>query len=405
MTKRTLPVAALACALTALSGASGSTTKPFAPIPTAGAKTLAAPADPDHFTFIVAGDNRSTGHGYPMPPAFTEVCREIGWVRPDFTFWTGDVIQGYGDSPAEANAEYDAFLAGAALTGGPVFNAPGNHEYSLDAALLPVYQKRLGSLYGSFDYGHSHFIALDTTPVGADGTVKGGTIDDDQMAWLQGDLAANRGARNIFVFMHHYVFGPPDPDVPDLATGFVSLEARDRLHAAFVKGGVRAVFCSHNHIYWHQAKDGIDYFISGGAGAPLDASPENGGYLHWVSVAVDGAKITTQIEQPWHLEVNYPDGEAAHGPSSRVWVANTNNEDILARHIVLHVAAPPAGRALVVTAGVAYKNKSKPGAARILSQTADGKGGTEVVVEAALKPHRTTEISLTPAAPGAVANP
>ena len=398
-------LAALCAATVACAGASASTTKPFAPIPTPSAVTLAAPADPDHFMFIVAGDNRSTGHGYPMPPAFAEICREIGWVHPDFTFWTGDVIEGYGDTVAEANAEYDTFLGGAALTGGPVFNAPGNHEYSLDAALLPVYEKRLGSLYGSFDYGHSHFIALDTSPVGADGTIKGGTIDDVQMAWLQRDLEANRGAKNIFVFMHHFVFGPPDPDTPDSDTGFVSAAVRDRLHAVMVKYGVRAVFCSHNHLYWHQVKDGVDYFISGGAGAPLDASPEKGGYLHWVAVSVDGGKITTQIEQPWHLEVDYPDGEAAHGPTNRVWVANTNNEDILVRHIVLHVAVPPAGRALALTAGVAYKNKTKPGVARIVSQTPDGKGGEEVVVEGDLKPHRTTEISLSPAPVKTVANP
>ena len=307
MIKRTFPAAFALAAFTA-APVTASAIKPFAPIPTAGAKTLTSPADPDRFTFIVAGDNRSTGHGYPMPPAFEEICREIGWIHPDFTFWTGDVIEGYGDSVAEANAEYDTFLQGAALTGGPVFNAPGNHEYSLDAALLPVYEQRLGSLYGSFDYGHSHFIALDTSPAGADGTIKGGTIDDAQWAWLQGDLAANRGARNIFVFMHHFVFGPPDPDTPDLDTGFVSTESRDRLHALLVKNKVRAVFCSHNHIYWHAVKDGVAYFISGGAGAPLDASPEKGGYLHYLSVRVDGGGITTQIEQPWHLEVDYPDG-------------------------------------------------------------------------------------------------
>jgi len=400
MTKQTLLPSALALLFFCGAGASASTTKPFAPVPTAAAGALAAPADPDHFTFIVAGDNRSTGHGYPMPPAFEEICREIGWIHPDFTFWTGDVIEGYGDTVAEANAEYDTFLQGAAQTGGPLFNAPGNHEFSLDAALLPVYRKRMGgSLYGSFDYGHSHFIALDTTPAAADGTLKGGTIDDAQMAWLQQDLAANKSAKNCFVFMHHYVFGPPDPDTPDTDTGFVSTDVRDRLHAVLVKGGVRAVFCSHNHIYWHQVKDGVDYFISGGAGAPLDASPEKGGYLHFVSVQVDGNKITTQIEQPWHLEVDYPDGEAAHGASGRVWVANTNNEEVLARHIVLRVTASPPGRALVVTAGVAYKNKSKPGVARIVSSSPDGKGGVEVVVEAALKPHRTTEISVSPAAP------
>ena len=110
MTKQILCAAVFGTLLT--SPVAASTTKPFAPIPTPGAATLSAPAEPDHFTFIVAGDNRSTGHGYPMPPAFDEICREIGWIHPDFTFWTGDVIEGYGDTPAEANAEYDTFLRG-----------------------------------------------------------------------------------------------------------------------------------------------------------------------------------------------------------------------------------------------------------------------------------------------------
>lgn len=80
-------------------------------------------------------------------------------------------------------------------------------------------------------------------------------------------------------------------------------------------------------------------------------------------------------------------------------LCGAGNEDVLTRHIVLHVAAPPPGRALVVTAGVAYKNKARPGAARVVSHAPDGRGGEEVVVEAALKPHRTTEISVSPAAP------
>ena len=75
------------------------------------------------------------------------------------------------------------------------------------------------------------------------------------------------------------------------------------------------------------------------------------------------------------------------------------------RHIVLHVTALPAGRALVLTVGVADKNNAKPGVARIVSQTPDGRGGEKVAVEAALKPHRPTEISLSPAAAKTVANP
>src|SRR3984957_745016 len=102
-------IPALICAAAMASSADASTTKPLPPLPTPYTQ-VAAPADPDHFSFVVTGDNRSTGHGYPMPPCFEEICQEIGFVHPPFVLWTGDDISGYGDSVAEANAEYDTFL-------------------------------------------------------------------------------------------------------------------------------------------------------------------------------------------------------------------------------------------------------------------------------------------------------
>ena len=380
--------------------AAASTTQPLTPAPTP-FTALAAPADPDHFTFVVGGDNRSTGHGFPMPPVWATICREIGYVRPAFVLTTGDAIEGYGDTVAEANAEYDVFLRDVGLTGVPVFCAPGNHEFSLDKALLPVYEKRIGKLYGSFDYGNSHFVCVNSNAVQPDGTIQGGVIDDAQMAWLQSDLAANKGAKNVFVFLHHFVFGPPDADTPDVDTGFVDVKGRDAFHALMVKYGVRAVFCGHNHIFWHQPKDGVDYFISGGGGAPLDASPQDGGYLHYVVFTVDGSKFSTQVLQPEHLEVAYPDGEnVPAGRAQRVWATNTNDMTVTMNHILLHVTAPPAGQALTVTSTLAYKKKNKPGVAQIVSQSPGAAPGTlDVIVQATLPKARTAEILVAPAAP------
>ncbi len=383
----------LAAGLTA--PALASTTELLAPAPTASA-AVSAPADPDHFLFIVGGDNRSTGHGYPMPPVWATICREIGFIHPAFVLTTGDAIEGYGDTPAEANAEYDVFLQDVSLCGVPVYCAPGNHEFSLDSALLPVYEKRIGKLYGSFDFGHSHFIALNSNPVGADGTIKSGSMDDAEFAWLQGDLEANKNAANTFVFLHHYLFGPPDPDTPDVRTGFVDLAARDRLHALMVKYKVRAVFCGHNHIYYHTVQDGVDYYISGGGGAPLDADPEHGGYLHYVTVQVDGAKIAPTVLQPEHLEVAYPDGGKI-GSSQRVWATNTNFSPVTANHITFHVTAPPTGQVLSVSSVLAYKKKNRPGTASIISQSPGTRPGTvDVVVSALLPKARTAEITVGP---------
>src|SRR5437764_13104393 len=112
---------------------------------------LAAPADPARFRFAVGGDNRTTGHGDPMPPALREICTEIGLIRPDFVVWTGDTIHGYDDTPGEAAAEYRAFRQSAALCRTPFFNIPGNHELGGgdSAALERVYQERMGPLFGS----------------------------------------------------------------------------------------------------------------------------------------------------------------------------------------------------------------------------------------------------------------
>lgn len=397
--------AALAVLLAALltPPVDASSTEPLAPAPTPSA-AMTAPTDPDHFEFVVGGDNRSTGHGYPMPPVWATICREIGYLHPAFVLTTGDAVEGYGDTPAEADAEYDVFLKDVALTGVPVYCVPGNHEFSLDPLLLPVYLKRIGKLYGSFDYGHSHFVAVNSVPVGQDGTIQSGTINDAEFAWLQSDLEANKGAANTFVFLHHYVFGPPDPDTPTTdtqtgGTGFVDLAARDRFHALMVKYGVRAVFCGHNHIYWHKVIGGVDYFISGGGGAPLDATPENGGYLHYVLAQVDGKVLTTQVLQPGHLEVAYPEGAAQIGPSQRAWATNTNFEEVTARQIVFHVQSPPPGQILTVTASLAYKKKNKPGSAQIVSQSPGVRPGTvDVVVSATLPKARTAEITVAPAA-------
>ena len=369
--------------------------KPIAPIATAYSK-LSAPADPDKFEFVVTGDNRSTGHGYPMPPAFAEICREIGIVHPAFTLWTGDCIEGYGDTVAEANAEYDVFLKGLDLTNSPVFNAPGNHEFSLDKALLPVYLKRIGVLYGSFDYGNSHFIALNSNAVGADGTITGGKIDDEQAAWLEADLKANATARNIFVFMHHYIFGPVDPDDPKLPTGMISLDEQAKLHSLFVKYGVRAVYCGHNHIYHHETQDSVDYYISGGTGAPLDATPEQGGYLHFLVVHVDGAKVTNQILQPWRLDLAYQSGsplDEKAASTGSAWLTNENHEE-LSLTVPFRVKAGTG--ALAASARIAYKGKTKDVPATIVSSTPGPSGAQTVLVSVPVKAARTVEVSLAP---------
>ncbi|MGO8671852.1 MAG: metallophosphoesterase family protein [Capsulimonadaceae bacterium] len=369
---------------------------PFTPVPTP-YTVVAAPTDADHFTFAVAGDNRSTGHGYPMPAPFDEICLEIGIVRPPFVLWTGDCIEGYDDTADDANAEYDAFVKGLILTGVPVYNCPGNHEFSLNKdLLLPIYEARVGPLFGSFDYGNSHFIALNTNAINADGTVTAGDLDDAEWAWLADDLKAHASAKNTFVFMHHYMYGPPDPDKPSHETGWNDTASRDRLHKLLAKYHVRAVFCGHDHIYYHEQRDKVDYYISGGAGSPLDAPPDKGGFLHYLLVHVNGDKISVDILQPWRLELTYPRGDANGATTETAWLVNENNFPLTASGVAFHLKPPTPGQKVTVSASTTYKSGKAPkAAATILSTTPSADGSTvTVLVQAVAKNARTTVITV-----------
>jgi hypothetical protein len=372
--------------------ARASSTASIVPVPTT-TSTLSQPSDPNNFTFICTGDNRPPANGDPIMPICTEICHEIGLIHPDFVFWTGDTIYGYKDSADEANAEYDAFLSTLDICDVPVFNAVGNHEITDDPALTPIYVKRMGALYGSMDYGNSHFISLNTDPI-VDGKVVEGTIDPSQLAWLQSDLEANKSAANIFVFMHHYVFGPPDPDLvngPD--TGFASTADRDVLHKIFVKYGVRAVFCGHEHIYWHANHDGVDYYISGNAGAPLDAVPEGGGYFGYMLVTVNGSTITTVERSANTLYSRTMSGDDGVSSTAVVAIDAPDHAKITTNGIEVLL---PAGKSYSVTASATYKGKVKVVDASVLGSSPSSTPGVAAVrIGATLPGSRTTVFTVT----------
>lgn len=297
---------------------------------------LAPLPDGADLLFVVGGDNRPTGRNAPLPRVTNQIFSEIGMIRPDFIVWSGDVVYGYGDTPAELSREYDRFAKASALARAPLFDAPGNHEIHHrdgepcdDRASEAEFIRRFGALYGSFDAGGAHFIQLDTAQVCSEDR-----LDPAQRAWLEADLDAHRSARAIFVFTHTEFFSSATID-PDAAKGHPEIQDRDGLIALFRKYPVRAVFSGHEHVYWREAHDGIDYFIAGGAGAPLYASPDRGGFSHYVVVRLSGDALTCDVVEPGHLYVET--GPDLHGTAT-TWIVNGNDADIPLRGA--EIAAP-----------------------------------------------------------------
>src|SRR5450759_901467 len=279
-------------------------------------------ADGADLLFAVGGDNRPTGKRAPTPRVLSTIFSEVGLIRPDLVLWTGDAVYGYGDTAAELSAEYDRFEHAWRASGVALYDVPGNHEIHRrdkdpcgDRRSEEEFERRFGALYGSFDAGDVHFIALDTEV-----NCREDSIDGQQRAWLEADLEAHRDARAIFVFSHTEFFSSPLIE-PKAGQDHPPLEDRDGLHGLFRRYPVRAVFSGHEHLYWHEAHDGIGYFVAGGGGAPFYASPDRGGFAHYLLVRVSGKEVAYTLIEPGKLFFE----KAADG---RWWVVNGNDQDI-----------------------------------------------------------------------------
>ena len=312
----------------------GSTDRPIQSVVANAPPAIATGSD---LLFVVGGDNRPTAKGAPLPRVLGTIFSEIGLIRPDFVLWTGDTVYGYCDSRPELEAEYQAFLTVAAPGGVPLFNAPGNHEIHAGQTCPPaptelcgpvcseqLFRSRFGNLYGSFDYAGAHFIALDTEVPGPEDAISGPQLD-----WLKRDLESNKGARATFVFSHTEFYSSPRIDPPS-AQSHPAVATRAKLHDLSRRYPVKAVFSGHEHLYWREPAeqhDGIDYFVAGGAGAPLYAPPDRGGVSHYVVVRLSGSSVTYDVIEPGRLYVEPAVESAPEGLQASFWIVNSNDPE------------------------------------------------------------------------------
>jgi 3',5'-cyclic AMP phosphodiesterase CpdA len=284
---------------------------------------------------VVGGDNRPTASGAPPPRVLATILEETALVHPDVVLWSGDTIYGYCEGRGEMEREYRRFLGLVEKAGVPLFNAPGNHEIrgnqSCPAASAPkdacdgacaerLFASHFGDVYGSFDLSDVHFVALDTEVPGEEGR-----IGDRQLEWLRGDLERSKDKRAILVFSHAEFFSSPLID-PSATKGHEAIANRDDLHQLFKRYPVKAVFSGHEHLFWSEKPedhDGIAYFVAGGAGAPLYASPDRGGFSHYLVVRVSGDKVQVDVVEPGRLFIEK--GEAKRRGEARFWIVNGND--------------------------------------------------------------------------------
>ena len=226
------------------------------PVPVAGLApaTLTLPNSPTSVKFAVIGDG---GRGNQ---AQRDVAEQMVRFHERFAFpfviMLGDNLY---EGPATAEdyrtkfeEPYKALLD----EGVEFFAALGNHDDRQEVNYEHFNMK--GRRYYRFA-PPGNLVARLTTPVqffALDSTY----LDRDQLSWLDTELAASPADWKI-VFLHHPIYTSGRYRTSSFAT-------RATLESTFRQRHVSAVFSGHEHIYQRSTlQNGIQYFVSGGAGS------------------------------------------------------------------------------------------------------------------------------------------
>jgi 3',5'-cyclic AMP phosphodiesterase CpdA len=245
----------------------------------------AASGPADTFRFTILGDRTGTA----VPEIYDRVWSEISLLHPDFVINVGDSIQGGDD--ARAAAEWAAVRSvWDRHRHPPLYLVPGNHDIWSQASEAAFTAASGRKPFYSFDYGPAHFTVLDNS--------RNETLSDDQMKFLESDLAANVARHPKFVFFHRCFW-----------VALLKLESGDfPLHRAARRYGVDYVVSGHGHQFLRMARDGIAYTEVGSSGASLEGAlargegfPQGRFYHHvWVTVTGPSARFTVkEIGEPY----------------------------------------------------------------------------------------------------------
>ena len=198
--------------------------------------------------FIVFGDSKGSNH-------FPGVLKRADTLKPQFCITTADLVNTGGGKKGKKDYKKLDEQGGWFLRKYPMWPTVGNHEEKGGDDSIKNFTNFFGmasDMY-SFEYGNARFIALPWPKI---------KDDPKKLSWLEEELKKANG-KHIFIYKHrpHYTVGKKSyDDVDGKETPTTRL---------YDKYNVTAVFSGHNHIYYRTKRNGTNYIISAGAGAPI----------------------------------------------------------------------------------------------------------------------------------------
>ncbi|ASJ03660.1 phosphoesterase [Thermococcus profundus] len=227
----------------------------------------------ENYRILAFGDHRPGG-GTKPPAVFLKIRDRMNSDEGIFIIDGGDLVYtGELDEWVDLMKEWK--------WNRPIFVAPGNHEYNGEG--INIFHMLFGPDNYAFSLGNYRYIILNDVE-------ENYGLSEKTFQWLEDQmkLAVSKGQRPV-VILH----APPIDPRPN---GHHAMNPKDgqKLLSLMKEYNAFGIF-SHIHIYWYGEEDGVQMLITGGGGAPLYASEDQGGFYHYVRLDM-GANGTISVE-------------------------------------------------------------------------------------------------------------
>lgn len=228
--------------------------------------------DSSLFRFAVVSDNA----GGPRQGIFREAMAKLDLLQPEFVITTGDLIEGYENTPEQLKIQWDRLMGELGQLKMRFYFVPGNHDGGRPL-WLETYKARFGTPYYHFVYKNVLFLCLFTN----DGANQGTGISEQQVEYAAKVLREHPDVRWTLVFQHKPLWNERG------SQGWPKIQE-------LLKGRKCTVFAGHTHNYLSQEIDGISYITlaTTGGGSAL-RGPAYGEFdqIAWVTMTKDGPKV------------------------------------------------------------------------------------------------------------------
>jgi hypothetical protein len=213
----------------------------------------------DTITFVVLGHVRGD-EDTPLHRALDELFDEVRALEPDFAVFTGDMIWGdpgrHAADRQKVLAQWEVFDSAVATLDIPIYRTPGNHDIG-DRVEWDLYQERYGPIPTAVNHDRIRLLLLNSSwrPKVEDGLLRwpgqGYHFGDDDIGFLEEQLADESAYDHVFVFLHHH-FWWGEEDEPWW----------QEVHPILTAANVRAVFGGDYgpQKFSHMSRDGVEYY-------------------------------------------------------------------------------------------------------------------------------------------------